>query len=94
MFKQHNYKDFMLSKQSLNQTANYTSELSATGGSLPVTPKAARATEKGIPRRAKSIENVNRSERSDSDVSSIKQAKGSRKLKNARDYDSSDSDDN
>lgn len=74
MVKQQNLKDFMLSKQSLNQTA---SELSATGGSLPVTPKAGRANEhKGKPRHAYSSEHINRDDNSEGD--SIRKVKSGR----------------
>jgi len=78
MLRQQNLKDFMSSKQSLNQTANYTSELSATGGSLPVTPKASRVGEsKGKPRHAYSSEHINRDD--NSDVDSIRRVKSGRK---------------
>ena len=96
MLRQQNLKDFMSSKQSLNQTANYTSDLSATGGSLPVTPKASRAGDiKGKPRQAYSSEHLNRDDISDAD--SIRKVKSGRKssakqMKHDEDSSNSDSD--
>jgi hypothetical protein len=94
-FSQQNLKAFQGSKQSLNTTHNYESSLTATGGSLPVTPNRTRSTNLiKNPRRARSNENLKQNDYSpNSSISTSKRSGRQSSRLEIEDY-SSDSDDN